>query len=57
MKFIAALATFAGLAMAQNAGIGLPKKGAELKAGSQTVVQIQRPVRQFLCIPRRIIIF
>ena len=44
MKFITALATFAGVAMAQNAAVGVPKEHAELKAGSEAVVQIERPV-------------
>ena len=44
MKFFAALIAFAGAALAQNAAIGLPTDGQKIEAGSDTVVQIQRPV-------------
>ncbi|KAJ6171373.1 hypothetical protein N7470_000440 [Penicillium chermesinum] len=45
MKFFATLATLAlaGLAAAQSANFGLPAENVELKAGSETIVQIQRP--------------
>jgi hypothetical protein len=44
MKFLVSLAALASVALAQNAGIGYPAEGQKLKAGSDTVVQIQRPV-------------
>lgn len=44
MQFLFTLAAFAGLALAQNAAIGLPKAGQTVAAGSSIVVQVQRPV-------------
>lgn len=44
MKFLVSLAAIASVALAQNAGIGYPAEGQKLEAGSDTVVQIQRPV-------------
>ena len=44
MKFFAALIAFAGAALGQNAAIGLPTDGQKIEAGSDAVVQIQRPV-------------
>ncbi|CAI7601224.1 unnamed protein product [Penicillium pancosmium] len=43
MKFLVSLAAIASVALAQNAGIGYPAEGQKLGAGSDTVVQIQRP--------------
>ncbi|KAJ5155196.1 hypothetical protein N7492_007999 [Penicillium capsulatum] len=43
MKFLLSLAAFAGMALAQSAGLGLPTEGQEIAAGSQVVVQVQRP--------------
>ncbi|KAF3389484.1 hypothetical protein F1880_003470 [Penicillium rolfsii] len=43
MNFFASLALFAGAAMAQNAGIGLPTADQKLTKGSDIVVQVQRP--------------
>ena len=43
MKFLLSLA-FAGVALAQNARIGLPAEGQRLARGSNVVVQVQRPV-------------
>ncbi|KAJ5368711.1 uncharacterized protein N7496_008471 [Penicillium cataractarum] len=43
MNFFASLALFAGVALAQNAGIGLPTAGQQLSKGSDIVVQVQRP--------------
>ncbi|KAJ5710425.1 hypothetical protein N7488_004581 [Penicillium malachiteum] len=43
MQFIVALAAFAGVALAQSTNIGLPKAGTTVAAGSDLVVQIQRP--------------
>lgn len=44
MQFLFSLAAFAGLALAQNAVIGLPKAGQTVAAGSDIIVQVQRPV-------------
>jgi hypothetical protein len=44
MQFLFSLAAFAGLALAQNAHIGLPKAGQTVAAGSDVIVQVQRPV-------------
>lgn len=46
MKFFAALVAFASAALAQNAAIGYPTDGQKIEAGSDAVVQIQRPVRE-----------
>jgi hypothetical protein len=43
MNFFVSLALFAGSALAQNAGIGLPTAGQKLTKGSDIVVQVQRP--------------
>ncbi|KAJ5645374.1 hypothetical protein N7507_011385 [Penicillium longicatenatum] len=43
MQFLFSLAAFAGLALAQNAHIGLPKAGQTVAAGSDVIVQVQRP--------------
>ncbi|KAJ5726754.1 uncharacterized protein N7483_008111 [Penicillium malachiteum] len=43
MQFIVALAAFAGVALAQSTSIALPKAGDTVAAGSDLVVQIQRP--------------
>lgn len=44
MKFLISLAALVSVTLAQNAGIGYPATGQELDAGSETVVQVQRPV-------------
>lgn len=44
MKFLVSFAALVSVALAQNAGIGYPTEGQKLEAGSDTVVQIQRPV-------------
>lgn len=44
MKFLVSLAALASVALAQNAGIGFPAEGQKLKANSDVVVQVQRPV-------------
>ena len=49
MKFFLSLAALVGVALAQNANIGLPTEGQVLSAGSDVVVQVQRPV----CFPCR----
>ncbi|KAJ6096627.1 hypothetical protein N7486_007373 [Penicillium sp. IBT 16267x] len=43
MQFLFSLAVFAGLALAQNAYIGLPKAGQKVAPGSDVIVQVQRP--------------
>ncbi|KAJ5655104.1 hypothetical protein N7490_002107 [Penicillium lividum] len=43
MQFISSLAAFAGLALAQNAVIGLPTPNQTVTSGSDVIVQIQRP--------------
>ncbi|KAJ5923597.1 hypothetical protein N7454_008842 [Penicillium verhagenii] len=43
MQFIFSLAAFAGLALAQNAVIGLPTADQTVAPGSDIVVQVQRP--------------
>ncbi|KAJ6032725.1 hypothetical protein N7540_003457 [Penicillium herquei] len=43
MQFIVALAAFAGVALAQSTNIALPKAGTTVAAGSDLVVQIERP--------------
>lgn len=43
MKFFAALVACASAALAQNAAIGYPTDGQKIEAGSDAVVQIQRP--------------
>lgn len=45
MQFFLSLAALAGVALAQNAGLGLPTEGQELSPDSDFVVQVQRPVR------------
>ena len=45
MKSIWSLAAFATSALGQAAYIGLPTHGQTLTAGSNVVVQVQRPVR------------
>lgn len=47
MKFLLSLA-LAGVALAQNARIGLPAEGQRLARGSNVVVQVQRPVCLYL---------
>lgn len=44
MKSIISLAALASVALAQNAGIGLPTSGQTIAAGSDVIVQVQRPV-------------
>ncbi|KAJ5639606.1 uncharacterized protein N7484_007468 [Penicillium longicatenatum] len=43
MKSIYSLAVFCGLALAQNALIGLPKAGQTVAPGDDLIVQVQRP--------------
>jgi hypothetical protein len=46
MQLFSSLAAFAGLALAQNAVIGLPTPNQTVASGSDIIVQIQRPVCQ-----------
>ncbi|KAJ5555950.1 hypothetical protein N7513_003592 [Penicillium frequentans] len=43
MQLLSSLAAFAGLALAQNAAIGLPTPNQTVAPGSNIIVQIQRP--------------
>lgn len=44
MKSVFALGLFATTALSQSANIGLPQKGAQVTAGSNQTVQVQRAV-------------
>lgn len=46
MQLFSSLAAFAGLALAQNAVIGLPTPNQTVAPGSNIIIQIQRPVCQ-----------
>lgn len=50
MKSVFSLGLFATAAVSQSANIGLPQKGAQLTAGSNETVQVQRPVSLILLV-------
>ncbi|KAJ6019759.1 hypothetical protein N7499_003162 [Penicillium canescens] len=43
MKFLFSLVAFAGVALAQQAVIGLPKTGQTVARGDELIVQVQLP--------------
>jgi hypothetical protein len=51
LRSVLAVAALAGAALAQNTQIGAPEHGAQLKAGSNLTVEVQRPVRLFFLGP------